>query len=182
MTVHRYSQNVGARNLHFEGETHLGLHARGEDLEEELDEGVLVDAAVRVALACQCVEAVGDNAREIDILDERHLVDGLLRVGLGLGRTEGKVGEDAGEVRFELASNELRVNFRVEILHIEKVNDVDGLLGWAGRVTGWSCHSLLNVEGCGDGLLRRLLRWCCLLRRGHTSTNGRISTPLACLA
>ena len=71
----RYTQNVGNRNLHFEGETHLGLHARGEDLEEELDERVLVDAAVSVTLACQCVEAVGDNAREVDILDERHLVD-----------------------------------------------------------------------------------------------------------
>ena len=62
-------------NLHLEGETHLGLDAAGEDLQHEVDEALLEDAPVGLALARQGVEAVRDNAWEVDVLDEGHLVD-----------------------------------------------------------------------------------------------------------
>jgi len=78
----------GWEDLHFEGQAHFCFDAAAVDLEHELIERLLEDAAVGVALAGEGVEPVTDNAGEIDILNERHLVDALC-VGGGLGGPQG---------------------------------------------------------------------------------------------
>ena len=83
-----------------------------------------------------------------------------LRAVLRLGRAKRQIGKYTGEVRLQLSSDELRVNLRIEILHIEKVYDVSGLLQracWVGGKGNGVPLLLLNVEGCSDGLLRCLL-------------------------
>ena len=75
-------------NLHFEGETHLGLNAAGEDLEHEVDEAVLLDAAIAVTLASKSMEAVGHDSWQVDILHKGHLVNGPLWIRLRLRRSE----------------------------------------------------------------------------------------------
>ena len=68
-------KSLKSLDLHLKSETHLGLDAAGEDLQHQVDEALLEDAPVGLALAREGVEAVRDNAWEVDVLYEGHLVD-----------------------------------------------------------------------------------------------------------
>ena len=49
-------------------------------MKHELDELILIDASIAVTFGSQCVEPVRDDARQVHVLNEGDLVDGLLRV------------------------------------------------------------------------------------------------------
>ena len=74
------------------------------------------------------MESVADDARKVHILDEGDLINGLVRIGLGLGRSESQVGEYTREVRSELNLDELRVDFWIKLLHVKQA--YNGRLHW----------------------------------------------------
>ena len=70
-----------------------------------------------------------------------------MRAGLGLCRTQRQVGEDTREVRTQLPPDELRVDFGIEVLHVEQVHHLrwlwSDLLGDGDMLT----HTLVVVSG-----------------------------------
>lgn len=88
-------------------------------MEHKFNEALFINTSIAVALGSEGMESVADDARKVHILDEGDLINGLVRIGLGLGRSESQVGEYTREVRSELNLDELRVDFWIKLLHVK---------------------------------------------------------------
>ena len=172
---------INIRPLHFEGEPHFCLHTAGKDLEHQFDEGLLLDDAVFVAFAGEGVEPVAHDARQVHVLHESHLVDGPMAGGL-LGRTDGQVRKDARQVGSQIPLDELRVDLRVEVFHVEQVDEAGAIVSGADNLAR-DLNRVLRMDPCGELgalVLENLLDSChCSLIGLFVGLHARSDRPIA---
>ena len=109
-------------NLHLETESHFCLNTGGKNLKHELNEALLVDTTICCSLGGDSMESVTDDAWQVDILYKGHLVDRFRWIALRLGRSEGEICEHTRKVWTQLLLDKLRVDIRVEVLHIQQID------------------------------------------------------------
>ena len=109
--------NSKYRHLHIKGELHLRFQTAAEDRDHQICENFFRDSAILATIHSQWIKSVTNDSWQLYIFDKGNFIDRLARTLVRRrSRPKGKVREYATEVGLELGSNELVVDFSIEVL------------------------------------------------------------------